>query len=168
MITEKLPDELRWISSLKSPLMILPRSLAREWHSSGPLRFQSILELCEPLALVEVGRGGALVLEDGFHTSWWPTVATGGGYLVRTLWSNDPNTVRAAIRTIPEDSWTPEDVEFDAREGVLELFPATESAVQPADCLTFFVTPGRFRIFSANVEPDSNTCLIVHRLMPVH
>lgn len=148
--------------------MILPRSLAREWQGSGNLKFQQALELCEPLALLEVGGGGALVLEDGFHTSWWPTVATGGGYLVRTLWSNDPNTVRQAVRTIPEESWMPEDVEFDAREGVLELFPATESALLAANSLTFFVTPGRFRIFSANVEPNPETCLIVHRLMPVH
>lgn len=168
MIGEKLPFELRWISSQQSSLMLLPRGLSKLWAGATSPDHARLLQLCEPISRLEIGSGHALVLEDGFHTSWWPTPNQGGGFLVRTLWSSHAEAVTDALRRIPENAWIPEMFEFDARDGTLGLFSAAEPAEAAADVLTFFVAPGTYKVLSANVEPDPGTCLIVHRLMPIH
>ncbi|MEZ4461110.1 MAG: Imm21 family immunity protein [bacterium] len=168
MLGEKLPSDFKWISSTQSPLMLLPRALARAWDGAAGGNFAVLDDLCEPLVCIPVSHGHALVLEDGFHTSWWPEPLTGGGMLVRTLWASSAQTVRAAVQTIDEDAWMPEPFHFDSCDGAVGLFPAVDAAMAASDVLSFHVAPGKHVVLSANVEPDPSTCLIVHRLLPLH
>ena len=84
--------------------------------------------------------------------------------IVRWLWARDEASVVEAIRSIPETAWVPSETTLHVPPGGILLFEAALRGVEATRAsLEIFMTPGRYAVSTANVEPNEDTCLIVHR-----
>ena len=168
-------DSLQWVHSSSSPILLLPRALAKDWHGQEDVRYNLARHGTEPAFPICVGRGAGLVLEDGFHTTWWPlpelTGARGrqtGGLLIRWLWAADSESVLKAARSIPESLYEEESFTIETLDGTMMLFEARQRALGVENAIPIFLVGGSYVVRSANVQPDPDTCLLVHRLQLIH
>jgi len=174
-MTPQSLDSLKWIHSSSSPILLLPRALAKDWQGQDDVRYDLARHGTEPAFPICVGRGAGLVLEDGFHTTWWPlpelTGARGrqtGGLLIRWLWAKDHESVLEAVRNIPISAYEEESFTLETLDGTLMLFEARHSALEVETAIPIFLVGGSYVVMSANVQPDEDTCLLVHRLQLIH
>lgn len=164
-------SEIKWVYSPSSPILMLPRALSRQWKGASDPGYRRASEGHEPIFPISVGRGQGLVLEDGFHTAWWPLPELlgsrgrhTGGLIVRWLWAKSSETVVEALRSIPLDSYEPESFTLNVLDGATMLFEAKQDASRLVDEIPMFLVGGEYAILSANVQPDDDTCLLVHRI----
>ncbi len=165
MQTPRSDQKLKWLSGQTGPLVLAERTSAAAWNDQ---HLTWARQHPEPVASLDVHRKcDALVLEGGFDTAWWPTPAQGGGMLVRMLWAPDEQDVMNALHQIPRSAWIEDGISFDAGSGALVLFDGSldESRHQPIE---IFCENIEFALSTANVEPDPQTCLVAHRLSPIH
>ena len=163
MLPSKLKAGMRWISG-RGALVVVPRIETAHWGGlHAPELRQDFTTAIQ--ALDESGL--RLLLSDGFDTTWWPLPTLAGGMLVRWLWADDPHDVVAAVQSVTESEWVEEEFTLLARDGCLSLFEATDGT-QPQEEMAIFVVPGEYRISTANVQPDEDTCLLIHRFLLVH
>lgn len=174
-MTPQVLDSLKWIHSNSSPILLLPRALAKDWQGQDDIGYELARHGTEPAFPISVGKGAGLVLEDGFHTTWWPlpelTGARGrqtGGLLIRWLWAKDTESVFDAVRNIPLASYEEEPFSIETMDGTLMLFEARQPALGVESAIPIFLVGGSYAVMSANVQPDSETCLLVHRLQLIH
>lgn len=165
MQSPRAASTLKWLSASAGPLVLAARSSAETWNDQ---HLTWARQHPEPMASIEMTRDqDALVLEGGFDTAWWHTPQNGGGILVRMLWANDEDAVVKALQKVPRSAWIEDGLRFEAGNGALVLFDGSldETTHQPLEIFT-----GRcpFVVSTANIEPDSQTCLVAHRLSPLH
>lgn len=171
--------ELAWVQGYGGPLVLVPRRLLSLWggveRSSAPgvaddeeSDFDRALAIEQELGVIKVGDGEALVLGDeGYETTWWRLLAAGGGLLCRQLWGEDEAVIIDALRDLAEASWVEEALSFDADDGRLALVDAVSAGDDAQEILELTLAPGRHGLATANVEPDAEHCLLLHRLLPM-
>ncbi len=120
------------------------------------------------LGVAEFAGGVAVVLgDDPFPTAFLPAPMVGGGYLLRWLWGEDEEDAVEALHRIRPEDWTSEELIFDAGDGRLTLLDSLHPGSEAPQHIDIELGPGRYAIATANVQPDENLCLMVHRLIPL-
>lgn len=165
MQTQRSVSNLKWLSAKSGPLVLADRTSADVWSDE---HLALARQHPEPIASLSVARDrDAIVLEGGFDTAWWPTPETGGGILVRMLWADSEERIMDAVRDVSDRAWIEDGLRFDAGTGALVLFDGSldETRRKP---LEIFCERMEFAVSTANIEPDSKTCLVAHKFSPVH
>ncbi len=149
------------------PLIVIGESIADAWtgHHGEDLERAKAIE--DYLAVVPVGESEALVLGDEpFETTWVPLPRSGGGMFVRRLWSNTPDDALRAARGIGPDEWTFATF-MDVRADRLLLFDAARPGTETAAAIVIDLPRGKYAISTADAQPDDETCVMAHRLLPI-
>lgn len=169
MHSAKQSKSYQWIGKQgNGPLIVIPESKLESWTGREGDDLERARSSDDYLSFVEVAGGDALVLGDEpFETTWLPTPSSGGGMLVRRLWSKSASDALDAARTIDADMWSFEDGVLEIPSGRLVLFDAARPGHSPRTSIMIELEPGRYAIATGDAEPDEETCVMVHRLFPI-
>jgi hypothetical protein len=166
-----MENQLTWISSEGGPLILLSTELVEYWGGSltPPVEtdYDRACAIENYLGLISVGPGYGLVLGDEpMQTSWLPLPRERGGILIRWQWASDASAVVRALRQLSEELWQADNISFFKNQKPLLLFDAAYHGSDIASSLAIELDAGQYRIESANYQPDKETSLVLHRLLP--
>lgn len=132
-------------------------------------------EMDDYVGLVDVGPGQGLVLGDEpAPTTWWPLPHTGGGILIRWLGAESEEEVITALEQLAEPGWQLTGIMIDVPSGKLVLFDSayrgneTDRLMRDEhrQALTIDIGVGAYGVETVEYEPDPDTVLLLHRLVP--
>ena len=123
------------------------------------------------LGLVDVGSSWGLVLGgEPTYTTWCVPEPGGNGMLARIIWADEDDDLRLALSGIPDDIWTPDNLQLTVLKREWYLFDAALHGrrvfVQPGT-VKIELPPGTYSIQSAEHRPDQSTYLLLHRFVRV-
>lgn len=127
------------------------------------------------LGLLDIGAGQGLVLGDEpLGTAWRASAASGGGNgtgdmggtLIRWVYADSEADVIDAVERVPETAWVDDGLVLSVGREPLYLLDAAcdASVLEGGDYLVIHLPVGDYAIATAEYEPDSHTCLLLHRL----
>lgn len=170
---------MRWIKSAGGPLICLESRLMSSWcGADGTFQmgkcvasqhsdYDRACAMSDYAGLVDVGGGSALVLGD------LPLATAIFGkthselYVVRAVYM-DPGTEIMLFADYFDERFFRAPVEvlsFEIRSDALAMFDsALPGSDQSKKVLTFSLSPGRYEIKTALVDPNEQTSLVVHRV----
>jgi hypothetical protein len=170
---------MKWMKSAGGPLICLETPLMSSWcGAEGTFRtgkcvasqhsdYDRACAMSDYAGLVDVDGGSALVLGD------LPLATTVFGkapfelYVVRAVYM-DPGTEVALFADYFDESFfraSLEALNFTISSDALAMFDsALPGSDQSKEVLAFSLSPGRYEIKTALVDPDERTSLVVHRL----
>lgn len=163
---------LQWLDTGGGPYVLVRSDQLERWRGLRPdaetSDFDRACAVEDYIGLVDFGPGKAVVLgDDPFSTAFMPAPTVGGGYLLRWLWGDDEEAAVAALHQIRPEEWTSEKLLFDAGDGKLTLFDAIHPGDAAPQRVEIELGPGTYAVATANVQPDDQLCLMVHRLIPL-
>jgi hypothetical protein len=169
---------VEWIKSGGGPLICVERELAHCWRgviqtnagTDAPARslsdYDRACRIREYLGAIDLEKGRALVLGDmPLETSVWKD-ATDSLFIVRLFYIDPGTDVPKVLRGIghllfvePEES-----INFDIASGQMMIFDSAYSGRDQAKKDLFFeCAPGKYRILTKVINPDSRTSMLLHK-----
>lgn len=163
---------LKWLDTGGGPYVLVATKDLSKWGGirtdEAPSDFDRACEVEDYIGAVPLGEGQAIVLgDDPFATAFMSAPMLGGGYILRWLWGDDEQAAVAALHRIRPEDWTSEKFAFDAGDGRLTLFDSIHPGDAAPHRIEVELGPGRYAVATANVQPNENLCLMVHRLIPL-
>jgi hypothetical protein len=169
MLKAQKSGEFKWIGRKSSgPLIVIDEGAAGSWTGKDGQDHERAKAVDHYIGFVDFGAARAIVLgDDPFDTTWVPTPSSGGGMFVRRLWSDTPEDALDAARAIAADAWTFEEKLFEVSSGAVLLFDSARPGSAPRSVVRIALPPGRYAIATADAEPNEDTCVMAHRLLPL-
>ncbi len=159
-----------WLETEGGPFVVLAVETAGKWGvpDGDVSAFERSLEVDDYLGLTEFDGGHALVLgDDPYPTALLAAPRFGGVYIIRRLWGEDVEDAIDAVHEIRAHEWSPEGVVFDAMDGRIVLFDSVRDPFAARHRISLSIAPGRYAIETADLQPDDDLCVMVHRLVPM-
>ncbi|GAC1479014.1 MAG: immunity 21 family protein [Gemmatimonadaceae bacterium] len=172
-----------WVTRNGGPLILLEESLLSHWSGTDAPRDGRALDTrfrldilsvatdydraCSvegPVAWLDVGPGGGLVLGGEPLDTTWVRSGHDEGYLVRWIAGDSDDTIDATVASAPSRLFIKTDVQIDIR-GPMRLFDSAFPGDQIVTLSTVVDVPsGAYAVSTAEYSPDARTSLLLHRL----
>jgi hypothetical protein len=167
-----------WIKSAGGPLICVERELAHCWR--GAIRtnagidapalslsdYDRACRIREYLGAIDLEKGRALVLGDmPLETSVWKD-ATDSPFIVRLFYIDPGTDVPQVLRRIGDLLFVDleEAINFEIASGQMVIFDsAYPGGDQAKKDLFFECAPGKYRILTKMINPDSRTSMLLHK-----
>ncbi len=181
-----LPSQLRWVTSLGGPLLLLPASVLKYWTGYQPTNHPAA-DCISPrwkgdpdgpvtdydracsvegyLGLIDVGDAEGLVLGDEPNSTTWVS-ADGGGLLVRWVYAEDEDGVLRSLHELCDADFGKAELSLPVPTSPLLLFDSASPAGQELveEALAIQMATGIYDVITADYRPNTQTQLIIHRL----
>lgn len=179
---------LPWVYSEGGPLLLLDERDLASWGGvvdeiEGPRTEQSFSpggrrtdydRACAVrgyLGRILVGAREALVLDDmPMQTTWVSPTSADGGMLARWMFAESEADFLRWLRAIPRGIFRRE-FGFLVERSPLVLFDSAFAGrnvrKRPAEYLSIEMDPGMYEIETAVYQPDTQTCMVIHRSVPL-
>jgi hypothetical protein len=171
-------NAMNWVSSEGGPLLLLPVSSLESWGGCTKLStYESVgagittdydraCQVPSYTGVIRVGTEDALVIGEHAQTTWIPLGAN-GGMLVQWLYADNEASAVEHASTVPEKLFESAGFPFHVSEKALSLFDSAASgrSLKNERSLAIELTPGTYRVETAEWEPDDHTALVIHRLV---
>lgn len=164
---------LKWIESAGGPLVVMAESEAVNWKGLGPSTsvpsttdYDRACDVHDEIGIISLGVALVIVLGDEpDRTAVLPS--DDAIFILRWRWALSEQSLLFGL--FPEiDRLKFDETEvYSATPGRHLLFDSACDGSEPVDCLSVVLDATQYVIGTALFEPDTSTCVLVHRLRPV-
>lgn len=163
---------MRWIESGGGPLILIGKSFLNEWggcdKSSDPNYGSDYDRACnthEYAELISIPSGEAIILGDEPNRTTVMRRSGEEAIIVRWRWAPNEEELFKHFEKINENLFKEADcLRLRITDDEVDIFDSSFSGVAAVDMLTVELTPGEYTLSTIMYEPDSDTCLLLHRL----
>ncbi len=168
----KIEKELKWISTLGGPLILMEHTALNAWRgdsdpesSSDEIETSDYERACsieDYVGVIKVADSTALVLGDLPSQTAHVQINTRTFLLVRWIWANDEEQVREILSGLSlEQDWSDTEANLTFPKGNLVLFDSVYDGESLSECLKIQVEPGNYHVSTRSYQPNKEINLFL-------